>query len=36
MAASADLAQEVIERLRFGDAGLIPAIAQSHESAARS
>ena len=34
MAASADLAQEVIERLRFGDAGLIPAIAQSHESRA--
>ena len=34
MAASADLAQEVIERLRFGNAGLIPAIAQSHESRA--
>ena len=32
MAASADLALEVIERLRFDDAGLIPAIAQSHET----
>ena len=34
MAASADLAQEVIERLHFDDAGLIPAIAQSHETRA--
>ncbi len=34
MAASADLARQVIERLRFDDAGLIPAIAQSHESRA--
>ena len=34
MTASADLAQEVIERLRFDDAGLIPAIAQSHETRA--
>ena len=32
MAASGDLARQVIERLRFDDAGLIPAIAQSHET----
>ena len=32
MAASTELAERVIERLRFDDAGLIPAIAQSHES----
>ena len=32
MAASGDLAQQVIERLRFDEAGLIPAIAQSHET----
>ena len=32
MAANADMVQEVIERLRFDDAGLIPAIAQSHET----
>ena len=32
MAASGDLAQQVIERLRFDDAGLIPAIAQAHET----
>ena len=34
MTASADLARQVIERLRFDDAGLIPAIAQSHETRA--
>ncbi len=34
MAASADITREVIERLRFNDAGLIPAIAQSHETRA--
>ena len=34
MAANADVAREVIERLRFDDAGLIPAIAQSHETRA--
>ena len=32
MAVSGDLAQQVIERLRFDDVGLIPAIAQSHET----
>ena len=32
MAANADVAQELIERLLFDDAGLIPAIAQSHET----
>ena len=32
MAANADLARRVIERLRFNEAGLVPAIAQSHES----
>ena len=32
MTASADLARQVIERLRFDDAGLIPAIAQAHET----
>ena len=30
MTAGDDLAGQVIERLRFDDAGLIPAIAQSH------
>ena len=34
MTTSADLAGQVIERLRFDDAGLIPAIAQSHETRA--
>lgn len=32
MAANADLARRVIERLRFNEAGLVPAIAQSRES----
>lgn len=32
MTANADLAGRVIERLRFDAAGLVPAIAQSHES----
>ena len=32
MTTSGDLAQQVIERLRFDDAGLIPAIAQSRET----
>ncbi len=32
MVATSDIARQVIERLRFDDAGLIPAIAQSHES----
>ncbi len=34
MTTSADLAGQVIERLRFDDSGLIPAIAQSHETRA--
>ena len=32
MTMSADLARQVIERLRFNDAGLIPAIAQAHDT----
>ena len=32
MTASGDLAREVIARLRFNEAGLIPAIAQAHET----
>ena len=32
MAADADMARRVIERLRFDAAGLVPAVAQAHES----
>ena len=32
MTASDDTARQVIERLRFDDAGLIPAIAQAHQT----
>lgn len=32
MAANADMARQVIERLRFDAAGLVPAVAQAHES----
>ena len=32
MATSDDTARQVIERLRFDDAGLIPAIAQAHDT----
>ena len=32
MTTGADLARQVIERLRFDDAGLVPAIAQAHET----
>lgn len=32
MAADTDMARQVIERLRFDAAGLVPAVAQAHES----